>query len=221
LPGDPSFAIVGVNDGTISGFNSCFSAEVAWAGSEVSVYVILQPAPVDSRLPSEMTGPKASCAGSSQQCRAYDWGYEHALADLAFVQAKRLRPKMWWLDVETGEGWATSAAARPLNAAVAQGALDAIMRAGYAAGIYCTWYQWGEITGSYMPQKAVPIWVAGAGSLAGGYLSAESYCQRALVPGDPSSLASSYIGFAGGPPWLVQYAYELVPFPVDRDYACS
>ena len=45
LPNTPTFAVVGVNDGTIGGFNSCFSSEVAWAGQGLSVYIILQPAP--------------------------------------------------------------------------------------------------------------------------------------------------------------------------------
>ena len=81
----------------------------------------------------------------------------------------------------------TSAAAQPANAAVVQGALDALTGAGKTAGIYCTWYQWGQITGSYMPPARVPIWVAGATSLGNGYYSALSYCQRALSAGDPST----------------------------------
>ncbi len=40
-------------------------------------------------------------------------------------------------------------------------------------------------------------------------------------PGDPSTLDSTAIGFAGGTPWLVQYAYTAGPVPVDNDYACG
>ncbi|HTT89602.1 MAG TPA: hypothetical protein VMF65_08595, partial [Acidimicrobiales bacterium] len=221
LPNAPAFAVVGINDGTIGGFNSCFAAEAAWAGQGLSVYIVLQPAPSASRAAFETSGPKASCAGTNQQCAAYNWGYNYAEADLAFARAQGVQPQIWWLDVETAEGWATSGAAQPVNAAVVQGALDALTGAGKTAGIYCTWYQWGEITGSYAPPAPVPIWVAGATSLGDGYYSAQSYCQRALSAGDPATLASADIGFAGGTPWLVQYAYTPGPVPVDNDYACG
>ncbi len=221
LPNARTFAVVGVNNGTISGFNSCFGAEAAWAGQGLSVYIILQPAPSGGRPAIETSGPKSACAATNQQCAAYDWGYNYAEADLAFVRAQGLQPQIWWLDVETVEGWVTSAAAQPANAAVVQGALDALTAAGKTAGIYCTWYQWGQITGSYTPPARVPIWVAGATSLGNGYYSAMSYCQRALSAGDPSTTASTDIGFAGGIPWLVQYAYTPGPVPVDNDYACG
>jgi hypothetical protein len=213
--------VVGVNDGTIGGFNSCFDAETAWAGQGLSVYIILQPAPTDRRAAFEMSGPKSSCAAANNQCAAYDWGYNYAEADMAFTRAHGVEPRIWWLDVETAEGWATSAAAQPSNAEVVQGALDALTAAGETAGIYCTWYQWGLITGSYTPTTPPPIWVAGATSLGNGYYSAQSYCQRSLSAGDPSTLASANIGFAGGTPWLVQYAYTPSPVPVDNDYACT
>jgi hypothetical protein len=221
LPNPPTFAVVGVNGGTIGGFNSCFAAEAAWAGQGLSVYIVLQPAPSGSRAAFEMSGPKSSCAATDHRCAAYNWGYNYAEADLAFVSAQGLQPRIWWLDVETAEGWGTSAAAQPANAAVVQGALDALTGAGRTAGIYCTWYQWGQITGSYMPPGRVPIWVAGATGLSNGYYGAQTYCQRALAAGDPSTLASMSIGFAGGTPWLVQYAYTPGPVPVDNDYACG
>ncbi len=212
---------MGVNDGTIGSFNSCFAAETAWAGQGLSVYIILQPAPLGNQAPFEVSGPKSSCAATNQQCAAYNWGYNYAQADLAFVRDQGLQPRIWWLDVETAEGWATSAAAQPANAAVVQGALDALTGAGNTVGVYCTWYQWGLVTGSYMPPARVPIWVAGATSLSIGYDSAQSYCQRALTAGDPSTLASTGIGFAGGTPWLVQYPYAPGTVPVDNDYACG
>ena len=221
LPNAPTFAVVGINDGTIGGFNSCFAAEAAWAGQGLSVYIILQPAPSGSRAAFETSGPKSSCAATNQQCAAYNWGYNYAEADLAFARAQSIKPQIWWLDVETAEGWGTSAAAQPANGAVVQGALDVLTGAGETAGIDCTWYQWGQITGSYTPAAPAPIWVAGATSLGNGYYSAQSYCQRALAVGDPSTLGSKGIGFAGGTPWLVQYAYTPGPVPVDNDYACG
>ena len=94
LPNARTFAVVGVNNGTISGFNSCFGAEAAWAGQGLSVYIILQPAPSGGRPAIETSGPKSACAATNQQCAAYDWGYNYAEADLAFVRAQGLQPQI-------------------------------------------------------------------------------------------------------------------------------
>jgi hypothetical protein len=222
LPVDPSFAVVGVNNGKINGFNACFAAEAAWSGPNLSVYIILEPAPGGDPA-AEATGPKASCSRTSSLCEGYDWGYNYAEDDLAFVKAHGLRPKIWWVDIETSEQWPTAKKYRPVNASIIQGALDAIKGAGAVGGIYCTWYQWGQITGSYVPPGSPPIWVPGALNLTGGTYSAQSYCQRALVAGDPSKLYSTSIGFADGVPWLVQFGYggNGGPTNIDPDYSCG
>jgi hypothetical protein len=220
LPSDPPFAIVGVNNGYINGFNHCFAAEASWAGKNLSVYIVLQAAPSGNPV-QESTGPKASCARTSNACEGYDWGYNYAKADIAFVRKQGRDPKVWWLDIETAEQWPTSRTVRPINAAIIQGALDAIKQTGHVGGIYSTWYQWGEITGSYVPQEGPPIWVPGAYGVMGAGYGAHSYCQRALLPGDPSELSSASIGFADGVPWLVQYGYGGAPRGVDPDYACG
>jgi hypothetical protein len=172
-----------------------------------------------------MNGPRAACAPTSSLCEGYDWGWNYAEADVSFVRERGFAPRVWWVDVETGEGWPTSAKLQPVNAAIVQGAMDAIRSTGGTVGIYSTWYQWGKITGSYLPSGDPPIWVAGAFTLSGGSRSAVAYCQRALAPGDPSSLFSTYIGFAGGEPWLVQYGYGTVgaapPTGIDPDYSCA
>ena len=222
LPKKHPYAIVGVNNGTIGHFNSCFAAEATWAGPNLSAYIILQAAP-GGNPPMEAKGPEASCARKSNTCEGYDWGYNYAKADMAFVKASGFKPKMWWLDIETGENWPTSPADQRVNAAIIQGALDAIKGAGHTAGIYSTWYQWGEITGSYVPPGRPALWVPGADNPTGDGYSAASFCLRALQPGDPSRLVSSTLGFAGGTPWLVQYGYggAPTPFGVDPDYACG
>jgi hypothetical protein len=222
LPTGPTYAIVGVNNGTIGTLNSCFAAEAAWAGTNLSVYIIVGPAPGGKPVPYESTGPDASCASTSSECEGYDWGYNYAETDIAFAKAQGANPKVWWVDVETAEGWPTSASFQPVNAAIIEGALAAIKRAGDIGGIYCTWYQWGEITGSYLLAGQTPLWVAGALNLSDGYYSAQSYCQRALAAGDPSTLRSGPIGFAGGVPWLVQYGYaNYAPTHIDVDYSCG
>ncbi|HTT90320.1 MAG TPA: hypothetical protein VMF65_12270 [Acidimicrobiales bacterium] len=222
LPSKHTYAVVGVNNGGIAGFNPCFAAEARWAGANLSAYIILQAAP-GGDPPQEAKGPKASCARKSNTCEGYDWGYNYAKSDIAFVRASGFKPKMWWLDIEIGENWPTSAADQRVNAAIIQGALDAIRGGGHSVGIYSTWYQWGEITGSYVPTSKTPLWVPGAYNPTGGVYSAASFCLRALQPGDPSKLVSSTLGFAGGMPWLVQYGYGGAPPPygIDPDYACG
>jgi hypothetical protein len=222
LPTKRPYVIVGVNNGRIGGFNPCFGAEARWAGPNLSAYIILQAAP-GGNPPQETKGPKASCARTSNSCEGYDWGYNYAKADIAFVKASGFMAKMWWLDIEIGENWPTSPADQRVNAAIIQGALDAIRGAGGAVGIYSTWYQWGQITGSYVPTGRTVLWVPGADNQTGDVYSAASFCQRALQPGDPSKLASSTLGFANGTPWLVQYGYGGAPTPygIDPDYACG
>ena len=223
LPVGPAFGVVGVNNGKINGFDTCFTAEIAWAGVNRSMYIIMEPAPGNNPV-QETSGPEASCAKTSNTCLGYDWGYNYAMADIAFVKtAGGLSPKVWWVDVEIGEQWPTASVDQPINAAIIQGALDAIKGAGHIGGVYSTWFQWGEITGSYIPPGSPPLWVPGADTLTGGDFSAQSFCQRALFPGDPSTLASASIGFAGGVPWLVQYGYDgaTPPDGVDPDYTCG
>jgi hypothetical protein len=222
LPLGPAFGVVGVNNGKINGFDPCFAAEALWAGSNLSMYLILEPAPGGNPV-QETTGPDAACAMTSNNCEGYDWGYNYAKADIAFATAAGFSSRIWWADVEIGEQWPTTKVDQPVNAAIVQGALDAIRNAGDIGGIYSTWFQWGEITGSYIPSGSPPLWVPGAYALSGGQFSAQSFCQRALAPGDPSTLASASIGFAGGVPWLVQYGYDgdTAPDGVDPDYSCG
>jgi hypothetical protein len=222
LPSNPAYAVVGVNNGKISNFNPCFVAEAAWAGKNLSAYIVLQAAP-GGNPPMEATGPKAYCATISSTCEGYDWGYNYARADLAHVRNLGFNPLAWWLDIETGEGWPTTHVIQPVNAAIVQGALDAIRGAGHTVGIYSTWYQWGQITGSYVPAGSPPLWVPGADNVSGDNNSAVSYCLRAQQPGDPADLHSNSIGFASGVPWLVQYGYGggSAPAGIDPDYSCG
>jgi hypothetical protein len=220
LPGGQAFAVVGVNGGLMQNFNPCFGPEAAWAGQSLSVYIDAN-APTSGNPAQAMTGPDAACAATSGACQAYDWGYNLAQADVAFVHGQGLHPQVWWVDVETAESWSASATD---NAAVVQGALDALTANGLVGGIYCTWYQWGEITGSYVPPGNPPLWIPGADNVTGDNFSATSICARALTPGDPTNPNSVNVGFAGGVPWLVQYGYSGYSGPAsafDLDFACG
>ena len=127
------------------------------------------------------------------------------------------------MDVETAEGWPTSAAFQPVNAAIIQGALAAIRQAGDIGGIYCTWYQWGEITGSYIPPGAdAAMGRRRRSSLSDGYYSAQSYCQRALSPGDPSTaqVGADRLRRRRALARAVRLR-DFAPTRIDVDYSCG
>ena len=72
------------------------------------------------------------------------------------------------------------------------------------------------------PADARPLG-AGRGQPDRGRLQRRLVLPAGVATGDPSKLASSTLGFAGGAPWLVQYGYGGAPTPygVDPDYACG
>jgi len=65
----PSFAVVGVNNGKINGFNACF-ARSGLVRPNLSVYIIWSRPGRDPA--AEATG-EASCSRTSSLCEGYDW----------------------------------------------------------------------------------------------------------------------------------------------------
>jgi len=214
--GPHTVAIVGVNWGTAFSQNPCLASEAAWAGSGLNLYLnVNQPSPSDPSKPSkkttsrEMTGPEAACAasGSSQAalCQAYDYGWNDAQYGLNYAASQGVQASVWWLDVEcpaTSCGWSSTywSTNLALNAAVIQGALNALQMAGAAAGVYSTTYQWGAIAGTATP--GVPVWYAGWSA------SASYYC------------SAGWTEFTGGPVWLVQQDPSETGDQFDPDTAC-
>ena len=92
LPGAPPYAIVGVNNGTIGTLNSCFAAEAAWAGGTFPSTSSCSRRRAGNPSFTSRQG-RASCAAVSSECEGYDWGYNYAEADIAFVRAKDGTPK--------------------------------------------------------------------------------------------------------------------------------
>ena len=221
LPKSPTFGIVGVNGGRAYATNSCLASEYAWATTSTSTaypkvgfYANTgNPGPVlSTHWPTGQTTP-AVCDGTWSEGCSYDYGW-NAAAD-SFARATAVagvdgaRAAYWWLDVETGNSWATasdSSSWAALNTKDLQGAAAYLAAQGVGQlGFYSTGFQWGQITGlnaSTSPayfSTSYLNWVPGATSLS----SAQARC-------------SSAYSFTGARVQLTQY----VQSNLDVDYRC-
>ena len=208
-PAHPQVAIVQVSGGAIDQSQppSCFPAEAAWAGSNMSVYIFMNPLPSPAP-PESMTGPAGNCAAGDTSCEAYNFGYNWAQHWVAYAHNDGTHPTLWWLDVETGGGWDQSPAGQKLNVRVIAGAVAGLRAASVIPGIYATNLQWGEITGNGISFPHIPLWIPGAAGVA----QAQQFCTN---PGP------YYAPFAGGTTVLVQDSYTNPQPTWDEDYACK
>jgi hypothetical protein len=214
--GGHSVSIVQVSAGAINqGPNPCYSAEVAWAGANVSIYIFLDPLP--SPPPAEaLTGPAGNCLGNVS-CESYNFGWYWARHWVSYSHGLGVNSSLWWLDVETKGGWSTASAAQANNSQVIAGAAAGLRSSGVIPGIYATNYQWGLITGYHVSFPGIALWIPGAGNISTGTLSAVNICA--------GKAGNLYAPFAGGTPVLVQYGYVGNGYtgpavPWDQDYAC-
>ena len=190
LPGAPTYAIVGVNNGTIGDVEQLLCGR-GGVGRQEPFRLHNPPAGAraEGRSRSNRPGPRRPAAATNSECEGYDWGYNYAETDIAFVKAQGADPKVWWVDVETAEGWPTSPAFQPVNAAIIQGALAAIKQAGDIGRDLLHLVPMGQDNGLLHTSGGRRLCGSPARpSLSDGYYSAQSYCQRALSPGDPSTL---------------------------------
>ena len=185
-------AVVGVNGGSAFTENPCFSSEASWGGPNLTVYLNLN-SPQGSDSGQFGNGPAGACAMGDLTCESYNYGYNSAQQSIAMTQQAGHGSSTWWLDVETGNYWTSD---KNANDQVIAGAIAAIHQAGYAAAIYSTSYQWGQIAGSYTP--SVPVWYPTGQATS----SPNSWCSGS--------------SFAGGPVYLVQSAAGSY----DGDYSC-
>ncbi len=209
-------SIVGVNDGSTFTTNPCFQSEAANAGLNLTVYINVNA--VTTGDPRAMSGPAGSCAASDLNCQGYNWGFDSAQSSVDYAHAAGYTPQVWWLDVEGPCGssnvlWMCGSAGQASNAAVIQGAIDALHDNGLTAGIYSTYYQWPLITGGSPGADTVnfpglPIWIATVPSSVGAW---PGYCT------DPA------YSFAAGTPWLIQWlgGSGSPTDPYDGDLACA
>jgi hypothetical protein len=192
-PTGSEVAVVGVNGGLSTELNSCFAAEAAWAGANMTVYINVD----------NLTAQSAAAS--------YQTGANDAAADVSYVEGLGYHPQIWWLDVEYPCGlstklvlWQCGAAGQALNDDVIQGALSVLDGAGLTAGIYSSYLQWPLTVGSAQ-LTGVPIWIATVPP------NATVWAQDCTT-----------LGFAGGVPYLVQWG-EGPPggLGFDEDYACT
>jgi hypothetical protein len=204
-------AIVGVTKGRFNGPpNPCYQAQAAWAGANLSSYIVADPLP--SPPPAEaLSGPYGTC-NSNVVCQSANYGWHWAVHWISYSRSLGLSPTLWWLDVEIPKDWSTTPAAYASNNAVIAGALTGMRAAGVFAGIYATSYQWGLVTGNQASYPGIPLWVPGGTTLSNDPKSAQAIC-TGTVP--------LYVPFAGGRIVLVQYGYvNGPPHPFDLNYAC-
>jgi len=202
-PSGPLFGVVGVNDGLANNANPCLGSEIQWALNsqglstqpKASLYInTADPGP------GVADWPGGTCSGSWTTACAYQYGedraaYSYGVASGANSSLAVSAP--WWLDIETGNSWATSSTANytGLNIATIQGFVAGLHGSGATGpvGIYSTASQWNQITGLTAQTTASgfgstpPNWVAGARTLTG--------AQNNCVSG----------GFTGASPTLAQY----------------
>jgi hypothetical protein len=205
-------AVVQITGGALDNApNPCFRQEAEWAGRNLSVYVYMDGLPSPAPAAS-LQGPAGTCAAGNVICESYNFGYNYGRYWLAYSRRQGVNPKLWWLDVENYSGWTGAAS----NSTVIRGTLDALRSAGVSTGIYSSSGQWNSITGG-MAIPGEPVWVPGAGNIAGGGYSADSFCWA------PASHT-----FGGGRLAMVQFGYQGPfrgsyggpPVPYDLDLAC-
>jgi hypothetical protein len=225
LPTNASFGIVGIDHGrpfdvdNQYGPNTCLTTEYAWApaatqalymntGYDPSYYTGHLVADCDSASKT-----KSSVVALQQAWEvgcATAWFNENYALDSSSTLVSSTQygnrygqnlaaPKMWWLDVETGNSWSSSDLT--LNAETLQGAADelAVLTPSIPVGAYSTSYQWGQIAGSTHVGGLAATWVATGQKSS---RNIKSYCSKT---------------FDGTPAWLVQWVYHNT---YDYDVAC-
>jgi hypothetical protein len=188
--GEFDFAVIGLNNGYPFSTNDCFRVQYEWAKTAEAnpdVYINFDfPSPGEA---SAIDGPYGRCAETDRWCRAYNHGYAIGQDSIARAAYFGISPGRYWFDVEMINDWSNWPAA---NGQVVNGAVDYFLEHNIPFGIYGTRYQWGLITGHYMPPVTVPLWVAGATTIE----MARERC------------ADETFGFAGGVIWMVQYPQD-------------
>lgn len=213
LPAGQDFGIVGVNAGRPTTVNPCLAQQLGWAAGSsggtrqplTQVYVnTANPGGLaTSTWPTSGSTPYGACDGSNSTACAYQYGWNRAVEDVAWVRTVTAPEALvWWLDAEidesgkTGNTWDRTAGGTIRNTAVLEGMTAHFRSLGVTVGIYSTTRQWQVITGTAASGSAVlrglPNWLAGPSTVA----EAERLCSSApLTPGGRVALTQWTDGF--------------------------
>jgi len=189
------FGIVGVNGGRPFTLNSCFAPEYSAAATTGSASAYINTAYSGAYrkniVPACASTVPAGLGGS--QAQAWEIGCSEAAYSVA--NDGGVSPTMWWLDVETGNSWASSNLA--LNRQAIQGAVSYLLTVNPNVGVYSDAAYWKAITGgnAWTPSGLVADWVASGG------------CPT----------ATKNTAFTSSPVWLAQNGTSG---GVDSDLAC-
>ncbi len=222
LPTSPGFAVVGVNDGRPYTTNPCLATELQWANTSLAgapaFYVnTAQPGPTNNTAwPTGQQSPQVCTGGDSTAC-SYDFGWNAAqqsfqgavaaeTLDGATSPSSAAAAAPWWLDVETGNSWESTATANPSTAsflndqATVQGEIAYLDSAGATSvGIYSTPTQWATLMGSTGSTfAATAVWLPGFATLAA------------------AQVGCTATSFTGGRVAMIQYPSG----GLDGDYQC-
>ncbi|HEX6030057.1 MAG TPA: hypothetical protein VFY90_01420 [Tepidiformaceae bacterium] len=193
--GDFEIGIVGVNGGKSFTDNPCFAAEIEWAkahSTAPAVYINT------NATPKRYVG--AGCTRRDAACSSYEYGREAAAYAVNYANAHGgADVTRYWLDVETMNTWSRNTS---LNAKTLEGFIDGIRAKGKTvAGVYSTSYQWGRITGGWVPQGGLDNWVP--------VPDIENW------PADAEATCRTTTAFAGGSVVMLQWWDQY-----DENYAC-
>jgi hypothetical protein len=146
------FGIVGVTGGRTYTQNPCFLRQ-AMTFPQPSLYVNTGWNGKSDQV--TVVQPK-KCVAGDNNCLAYNFGYNAAVAAYDMANHAWVRSSTWWLDVETSNSWSDDVMQ---NRNSLQGEYDALRARGVATvGAYSTSYQWGKITGNW--KNGWPSWGA-------------------------------------------------------------
>jgi hypothetical protein len=188
-----AFGIIGVNHGLDFTYNNCLSQEAGTFGNNYSLYLNTGYPGISYSLKYQ-SYPR-HCSEFSNQCLAYNYGYNDAKLSIKYADLNNAHATNWWLDVETDNSWTDNPF---VNVSELQGTIAAIKQYTFFStiGFYSLQDQWFILTGDW--DNDYFAWTAtGADNKA----AAVEACR------EPS--------FTGGKLLLAQYTLKL-----DEDYVC-